>query len=82
MVTEAMKLKDACSLEETESESRSVVLNSLRPMDCIVHGILQARILEWVTFPFYRGFSQQGFEPRSTALAGRQADSAGRFFIS
>ena len=22
------------------------------PMDCTVHGILQARILEWVTFPF------------------------------
>ena len=23
-----------------------------------VHGILQARILEWVTFPFSRGYSQ------------------------
>ena len=29
-----------------------------------VHGILQARILEWVAFPFSRGFSQ----PRSPAL--------------
>ena len=28
------------------------------PMDCIVHGILQARIPEWVAFPFSRGFSQ------------------------
>jgi len=28
------------------------------PMDYIVHGILQARILEWVTFPFSRGSSQ------------------------
>ena len=28
------------------------------PMDCIVHGILQARILEWVTFPFSKGSSQ------------------------
>ena len=26
-------------------------------MDCI-HGILQARILKWVAFPFYRGSSQ------------------------
>ena len=26
-------------------------------MDCIVHGILQARILEWVAFPFSRGSS-------------------------
>ena len=38
------------------------------PMDYIVHGILQARILEWVAFPFSRGSSQ----PRSPAL---QADS-------
>ena len=28
------------------------------PMDYTVHGILQARILEWVPFPFSRGFSQ------------------------
>ena len=28
------------------------------PMDYIVHGILQARILEWVAFPFFRGSSQ------------------------
>ena len=28
------------------------------PMDYIVHGILQARILEWVAFPFSRGSFQ------------------------
>ena len=28
------------------------------PMDYIVHGILQAKILEWVVFPFSRGSSQ------------------------
>ena len=34
------------------------------PMDCIVPGILQARILEWVTFPFSRGiFPTQGSNP-------------------
>ena len=38
------------------------------PMDCMVHGILQARILEWVAFPFSKGSSQ----PRSPAL---QVDS-------
>ena len=35
--------------------SRSVVSNSLQPMDLpgsSVHGILQARILEWVAIPF------------------------------
>ena len=30
------------------------------PMDYTVHGILQARILEWVAFPFFRG----SFQPR------------------
>ena len=28
------------------------------PMDYIVYGILQARILEWVAVPFSRGSSQ------------------------
>ena len=27
-------------------------------MDYTVHGIRQARILEWVAFPFFRGSSQ------------------------
>ena len=27
------------------------------PMDCTIHGILQAKILEWVAFPFSRGSS-------------------------
>ena len=32
------------------------------PVDYTVHGILQARILEWVAFPFSRGiFPTQGF---------------------
>ena len=34
------------------------------PMDYIVHGILQARILEWVAFPFFRRSSQ----PRGTLV--------------
>ena len=33
------------------------------PMAYTVHGILQARILEWVAFPFSRGPSQQGLNP-------------------
>ena len=38
----------------------------LNPIDHSVHGILQARILEWVDVPFSRGSSQP--EPRSPAL--------------
>ena len=37
-------------------------------MDYTVHGILQARILKWVAFPFSRGSSQPRMEPRSFAL--------------
>ena len=33
-------------------------LTLCNPMDCTVHGILQARILEWVAFPFSKGSSQ------------------------
>ena len=33
------------------------------PMDSAVHGILQARLLEWVAFLFFRGSSQPRFEP-------------------
>ena len=42
------------------------------PIDFIVHGILQARILEWVAFPFSRNLPNPGIKPRSPAL---QADS-------
>ena len=42
------------------------------PMDCRIHGILQAGILEWVAFPFSRGSSQPRDKARSPAM---QADS-------
>ena len=43
------------------------------PMDYRVHGILQARILEWVAFSFSRGSSQ----PRDWTQVSH---TAGRFF--
>ena len=42
------------------------------PRDYTVHGILQARLLEWVAVPFSRDLPNPGVEPRSAAL---QADS-------
>ena len=55
----------------------SVVSDSLQTMDhsppgSSVHGIPQARILEWIVIHFCRGYSQLGIEPKSPAL---QADS-------
>ena len=39
-------------------------------MDNIVHGILQARILEWVAFPFSRGFPQPRDRTQVSRIAG------------
>ena len=51
------------------SESHSVVSDSLCPVDYTVYGILQARILEWVVFPFSRDSSQ----PRDQTQVSRIA---------
>ena len=55
-----------------ESESHSVASNSLRPHDYTVHGIRQARILEWAAFPSPGDLPNPGIKLRSPAL---QADS-------
>ena len=41
------------------------------PMDYIVHGILQARLLEWVAFPFSWGSSQPRNQNQVSRIAGR-----------
>ena len=43
---------------QRESESRSLMSDSLRARGLYSHGILQASILEWVAFSFSRGPSQ------------------------
>ena len=40
------------------------------PLDYTVHGILQARILEWVAFPFSRGSSQRRDRTQVSLVAG------------
>ena len=59
------------------SASHSVMSNSCTLLDCSppgssVHGIFQARILEWVAFPSPVDLPDSGIEPRSLAL---QVDS-------
>ena len=57
--------------------SRSIVSHSLcDPVDCSLpgsslHGILQARILEWVAIPFCRGSSQPRDRTQVSCIAGR-----------
>ena len=53
----------------------SVMSDSLRPMnysppDSSVHGILQARILEWVAVPFSRGSSHPIDRTQVSHIAG------------
>ena len=50
----------------SESQSRSVMSDSLQP-----YGLLQARILEWVAFPFSRGPSQPSDWTQVSLIAGR-----------
>ena len=63
--------------KKSESVSHSVVSNSSRPdglcrlPDFSVHGILQARIPEWVAIPFARGSSQPSDQTRVSCVAGR-----------
>ena len=60
-----------------------VLSHSLWPMDCsppgsLVHGVLQARILEWVAISFSRGSSR----PRDWTHVSCISCIAGRFFAS
>ena len=59
------------------SQSCPVLCNSMdySPPGSFVHGILQARILEWVAMPFSRGSSQPRDRTQVFCIAG------GRFFI-
>ena len=53
-----------------ESESRSVMSNSLPSHDYTVHGILQARVQKWVSFPFSRVSSQPRDQTQVFCIAG------------
>ena len=53
---------------EKESESQSC-LTLCNHVDCI-HGLLQARILEWAAFPFSRVSSQPRDRPLVSPIAG------------
>ena len=64
------------STEVKWSESCSAISNSYYPMDCtlpdsLAHGILQARILEWVAILVSRGSSQTRDRTRVSCIAGR-----------
>ena len=53
------------------SESHSIVSDSLWPLDYTVHGILQARILRRVAFPFSKGSFPSRDQIQVSYIAGR-----------
>ena len=83
--TTALSSKRTCSVIKICSRmfrrwwwfSCSVVSNSCNPMDCSppgssVHGISQARILEWVATSFSRGSSRPRDQTQVCCIAGRR----------
>ena len=67
---EPQKLSNPRFGVKVKSLSRVQLCN---PMDCslpgsCIHGILQARVLEWVAISFSRGLPNSGTKPRSPTL--------------
>ena len=56
--------------EKVEVNIVPLCLTLCDPIDYIVHGILQARKLEWVAFPFSRGCSQPRDQTQVSHIAG------------
>ena len=60
--------------QETCKQESSTLCNSVdcSPPGSSVHGILQARILEWVAISFSRGSSQPRYRTHVSLIAGRR----------
>ena len=59
-------------IESEKVKVSQLCLTLCDPMDYTVHGNLQAKILEWVSFPSPGDLPNPGIEPRAPTL---QADS-------
>ena len=65
-----------CMNVERESKVAQLCLTLCDPMVCSlpgssIHGIFQARVLEWVAIPFSRGSSQPRDQTQVSCFAGR-----------
>ena len=68
---------EAPTLEERESEVAQSCPTLCDPMDCSlsgssVHGIFQARVLEWIAISFSRGSSRPRSRTQVSLIAGRR----------
>ena len=60
-----------CSVKWSEGKVAQSCPTLCNPMDYTVHGILQAKILKWVAFPFSRGSSQPRDQTQVSCIEGR-----------
>ena len=63
-----MRVTEIVGEEEKVAQS---CLTLCDPMDYMDHGILQARILEWIAFPFSKGSSQPRDRTQVSPIVGR-----------
>ena len=68
MAFELLEVSSICMEQVKVTQS---CLSLCNPMDYTVHGILQARILEWVAISFSRGSSQTRDRTQVYHIAGR-----------
>ena len=71
-----MDLVTLVAASESESEVAQLCLTLCDPMDCSlsgssVHGIFQARVLEWIAISFSRGPSRPRKQTQVPRIAGR-----------
>ena len=74
LVTCGHRMSNPSKVKESESEVAQSCPTLCDPVDCsppgsFVHGILQARILEWVAIPFSRGSSQPRDQTQVSCIA-------------
>ena len=72
-LSESWSLNAMFTLEQSTEKWKWKFLSHVRlchPMDYTVHGILQARILQWVAAPFSRGSSQPRDQTQVCLAAG------------
>ena len=68
---------ESWTIKKVKWKSLNCVWLFVTPWDYTVHGILQARILEWVIVPFSRGSSQSRDQTQVSRFSGRFLTSWG-----
>ena len=69
LISPCYSLELCIQMGESENEVAQSYPTLCDPMNYTVHGILQARILEWVAFPFSTGSSQPRDQTQVSCIA-------------